>query len=404
MGHLDSDAFLYLTGRKKEIIKRGGEQISPIEVEEAALHHPRIKICIVFGIPCNIWGERVGAAIVLNEEIDEEKICSFERAFKAELRKFLTEEKKIQMYKVPEKVIIVEEEDLPKTRSNKYTRVGLADKLGVSSHNDLTNLKPVRINEAVIGARFVLACWVFFNHVGDFGGWNYVRAFCLHPPAFFFLGGFLLAASTHAPVVGWDDLKSFYSIRIAVLHPMYLLSVLCVTINFVIRCNPGNYEEDFQVDRVPNEGLDYVCQPSFIEMPWIVTLTTSLISYFFGLQCWLFAIPFQWFLSMYSWFSGVYIFCVLVFPFVHKQFYINRKDKNALWRLMILWFVLHYMFVILFVFNRAIYSTDEMAGELFAVSAYLFPPGWLPSFALGVGSYFLFSQDSPNEKLNAWQW
>lgn len=75
MGYLDPDGFLFLTDRKKDLIIRGGENISPREVEEVLLAHPAVAEAAVVGMPDREWGEevvafvvhRAGAAVVVDE-------------------------------------------------------------------------------------------------------------------------------------------------------------------------------------------------------------------------------------------------------------------------------------------------------------------------------------------------
>lgn len=64
-GRLDSDGFLYVHGRLDDVIVRGGENISPGEIEEVLLDHPAVEAAAVIGIPDLEWGERVVAAVVL---------------------------------------------------------------------------------------------------------------------------------------------------------------------------------------------------------------------------------------------------------------------------------------------------------------------------------------------------
>ena len=64
MGKMDQDGFLYLTGRKKELIVRGGENIYPAEVEAVLHQHPGIKEAAVIGVPDEYWGETVKALVV----------------------------------------------------------------------------------------------------------------------------------------------------------------------------------------------------------------------------------------------------------------------------------------------------------------------------------------------------
>lgn len=67
-GKLDEDGYLQLTGRIKELINRGGEKISPIEVDGALLSHPGVAEAVSFAAPDEKYGELVAAAVVLNEE------------------------------------------------------------------------------------------------------------------------------------------------------------------------------------------------------------------------------------------------------------------------------------------------------------------------------------------------
>jgi acyl-CoA synthetase (AMP-forming)/AMP-acid ligase II len=66
-GFLDADGYLTLTGRIKELINRGGEKIAPREIDEVLLAHPAVAEAVCFGVPHQMWGEEVAAAVVLNE-------------------------------------------------------------------------------------------------------------------------------------------------------------------------------------------------------------------------------------------------------------------------------------------------------------------------------------------------
>ena len=65
-GFLDSDGYVTLTGRLKELINRGGEKISPLEVDAALLSHPAVAEAVSFGAPDEKYGEVVAAAFVLS--------------------------------------------------------------------------------------------------------------------------------------------------------------------------------------------------------------------------------------------------------------------------------------------------------------------------------------------------
>ena len=118
-GMLDRDLFLEITGRLKEIINRGGEKISPREVDEALLQHPAVAQAVTFAMPHDRLGEEVAAAVVLREPNEAD-----ERA----LRKFVGE--RLADFKTPRKIVVLDE--IPKGATGKIQRIGLAEKLGLA--------------------------------------------------------------------------------------------------------------------------------------------------------------------------------------------------------------------------------------------------------------------------------
>ncbi len=118
-GQFDADGFLTLTGRLKEIINRGGEKISPLEVDGVLSEHPAVAQAVTFAIPHPKLGEEVGAAIVLAEG---------KAATDREIRDFAAE--RLADFKVPRKLLILEE--IPKGATGKLQRIGLAEKLGLA--------------------------------------------------------------------------------------------------------------------------------------------------------------------------------------------------------------------------------------------------------------------------------
>jgi len=117
-GTFDSEGYLTLTGRLKEIINRGGEKVSPLEVDGVLSAHPAVAQVVTFALPHPKLGEEVAAAVVLREgaEADEAAI----RAFAGE---------RLAAFKVPRKVVILGE--IPKGATGKLQRIGLAEKLGL---------------------------------------------------------------------------------------------------------------------------------------------------------------------------------------------------------------------------------------------------------------------------------
>jgi acyl-CoA synthetase (AMP-forming)/AMP-acid ligase II len=119
-GMLDAEGYLTITGRLKEIINRGGEKISPREVDEVLLDHPAVAQAITFAMPHAKLGEEVAAAIVLKEN---------EKATEGEIREFVA--KRLADFKVPRKILFLTE--IPKGATGKLQRIGLAEKLGLSA-------------------------------------------------------------------------------------------------------------------------------------------------------------------------------------------------------------------------------------------------------------------------------
>jgi acyl-CoA synthetase (AMP-forming)/AMP-acid ligase II len=110
-GYLDEDGYLVLTGRIKELINRGGEKISPREIDEILLAHPAVAEAVAFGVPHSTWGEEVEAAVVLRSQQDEGTILAFCKERLAE-------------FKRPKKLHIVEK--IPRTATGKIKRSAVA--------------------------------------------------------------------------------------------------------------------------------------------------------------------------------------------------------------------------------------------------------------------------------------
>jgi acyl-CoA synthetase (AMP-forming)/AMP-acid ligase II len=120
VGVLDKDGFLTLKGRNKELIKKGGEQISPFEIEEPLLDHPWVDVAVCFAVPSQVYGEEAGVAIVLSPNAPNK--VPLDELVK-EMRLFM-KKKDVSPLKWPTKWKIVEDDELPKTKTKKYIRVG----------------------------------------------------------------------------------------------------------------------------------------------------------------------------------------------------------------------------------------------------------------------------------------
>lgn len=114
LGFFDSDGYLQLVGRIKELINRGGEKISPIEVDAVLLSHPDIAEAVCFGVPDEKYGEEINCAIIPREgsNVDEAEVLRFCK-------------KNLTAFKVPKKVFITD--SVPKTATGKIQRRFVAE-------------------------------------------------------------------------------------------------------------------------------------------------------------------------------------------------------------------------------------------------------------------------------------
>jgi acyl-CoA synthetase (AMP-forming)/AMP-acid ligase II len=86
IGVIDSDGYLALTGRIKELINRGGEKISPEEVEAVLLQHPAVGDAAVFAVPDPKYGEEVSAAVVLRGAVTAQELQAYCRTRLADFK------------------------------------------------------------------------------------------------------------------------------------------------------------------------------------------------------------------------------------------------------------------------------------------------------------------------------
>lgn len=112
IGYLDEDGYLFIVDRKKDIIIRGGENISAAEVEAAIYAHPAVSEAAVFGVPCPVLGERP-AAVIYSEKggVDAEALTAFLAS-------------RIAKFKLPERIWVLDA-PLPKLGTGKIDKVDL---------------------------------------------------------------------------------------------------------------------------------------------------------------------------------------------------------------------------------------------------------------------------------------
>ena len=117
-GFFDNDGYLKISGRLKEIINRGGEKISPLEIDNILMEHEAVEQVVTFGVKDKMLGEVIGVAIVVKKGIEctDTEIKNYARMHLAD-------------FKVPKHICFLDE--IPKGATGKMQRIGLAQKLGL---------------------------------------------------------------------------------------------------------------------------------------------------------------------------------------------------------------------------------------------------------------------------------
>ena len=119
-GYFDKDGYLKISGRLKEIINKGGEKISPLEVDNILMDHPSIEQAVCFGYNDQLLGEDIASAIIIKEgkECTEEEVKNYAR-------------NKLAKFKIPKKIFFVDE--IPKGATGKLQRNILAKNFGLNN-------------------------------------------------------------------------------------------------------------------------------------------------------------------------------------------------------------------------------------------------------------------------------
>jgi acyl-CoA synthetase (AMP-forming)/AMP-acid ligase II len=112
IARMDAEGFVFIVGRKKEMILRGGENISPLEVEQIAQMHPGVREAAAVGLPDPIWGEVVGLCVVADAPLSSDDVAAFCRGH-------------LSAFKVPERIMFVD--TLPRNAMGKVLRARLRE-------------------------------------------------------------------------------------------------------------------------------------------------------------------------------------------------------------------------------------------------------------------------------------
>lgn len=152
VGRLDEDGFLWLTGRAKEMINRGGENVAPVEIENVLLTHTAVAEAAVFAIPHATLGEDVAAAVVLRPGSIVEPTS---------LISFLLD--RLSDHRMPRKILLLD--SIPKGPTGKLRRTDMAAQLGL----DCPPARPAHVPPTTPSEHLIFAFWNEFLMVSDLG-------------------------------------------------------------------------------------------------------------------------------------------------------------------------------------------------------------------------------------------
>ena len=231
--------YVTLEGRLKELIKRGGEQISPQAVDDVLLSHKAVDVAVTFGVPNELYGEEVAAAVVLADGVADsretrESIVAHARAH-------------LSAFEVPKQLLVTSVDELPKGRTGKYLRSQCAEALGVASVDTgalaalASAAPPVAPHRALAGLRFITICHVFQVHCGLYPlvGWAALQTVTANMTIFFCLAGFGLAASAWRAVERGRETREYIATRLGALHAMRVLHRDVMPQNLLVQPSKG---------------------------------------------------------------------------------------------------------------------------------------------------------------------
>lgn len=227
-GWMDREGYVYLTGRSREMAKRGGEQISLYEVDEIVQKHPAVETCIAFPVPNAFWGEELAAAVVLRPpltaQVKPAALISFIR------------DSGVAEHKIPAQIIVINSmAQLPQTATGKVIRFKIHSWLKVTEVDTRAveaisgkNLRRIpAICKAIYGLRFLLALWVVQHHVGilPFKEWSRLQNCGFSVTGFTLIAGFSLASNVTSQIRYFEWVQ-FITSRVGAMHGLYLLALV----------------------------------------------------------------------------------------------------------------------------------------------------------------------------------
>lgn len=395
MGQLDKNGRLVLSGRQKEMIKRGGDQVWPNEVDGTVESVDGVRLAVTFGVPNELWGEEVQVAVVLDNEV---KSSVNKDALEKEIQEACT----IQLgpASAPSKVHYVDSpNDLAKGNTGKFLRMKMADHLGATAVDtgalhaleqmaalaggeelEVSKQPGVTPSPALNGMRFIVSCFVVWLHVSKpptewlarMQGWS------ANMIIFFILGGYQLVTSLKSAVK--DSSSQFIGTKIGAMHSWFVISQLFALPAFLIGyCGDSGFAELI-------EGKSN-CMEDSADFWWnyIANTLTGM------------SLPFPVFannmVNGVTWFQQVFYQFLIIFPIL--DYWLRRSNRTAklavFWLTLFLgvggWAYIHYNTLI-------VYAGDNYEGYMTQTVSlsYLSILSWFPTLLISMLAGYWFSE------------
>ena len=324
IGELDRNGNLKLQGRLKEMIKRGGDQVWPNEVDLVIGQVPGVSEAVTFGVPNELWGEEVAVAVVLEDSIESKLDHDVLRQSIIDTCK-----EKLESSAVPCQIVVLPSRDrLLKGPTGKYLRGKLAEHLEVkpvdtgalkvlegmvSEENVHKEHKEATPSLALNGVRLITACFVVQGHLGLYpnNAWLKISSFSLNMTIFFMLGGFQLAIATKNPVSrNWAE---WVGTKIGTMHALFVVTqIIALPAYLLFQCGPHGYQETFE---------DEACNLKAWMPQFVFNTITGMV-------------PREDSANPPSWFQTAFYMFFMIFPPLDAHL---RKipSKGLLWRLVL---------------------------------------------------------------------
>jgi len=322
-GFLDSTGQLYLKGRKKELIKRGGEQVWPNDIDDVVETLEFVRKGVGFGVKNDLWGEEVAVAVVMKNDhiVNEEE--------KDIIRKDVIQacRENLKPAAVPVQVIILNKmNDLPIGPTGKVQRNKMSEHLKIKAKDHLlqnvltsdqgcietfseveaevekSNMDETKVQlpTALNGIRFIAACFVLKKHVGSYpsGPWEMVSQFYQAPAIFLALGVFQHTVAAESNILKMWVL--FVGNKIGTMHSLFIATQFVALASYLtLQCGDNGYQETILESSCTNG--------SFLRKTLLNLSGSTLLTPFFPYNV----------VNYYAWFQSCFYTFIIIFPLAH---------------------------------------------------------------------------------------